>query len=235
MAGLFNIFSTKVTTDQQCRILFVHINDITTDSFYEALHDTDGIIHIASPVHLTVTDPEKDFLLSAINGTINVLHAAHKYNQNYPKKIKRIVITSSFAAVNDASKGLRSVYSYTEKDWCPLTYADGLAAKNDHLTAYRAPKTCAERAAWEFLDKEKPSSTIATICAAMVSSPRITGLQSLDDMNSSNSFLRLLITSSKDAQMSDRKLHFQVDVRDVAYTHAEALENDVLILASGII
>ncbi|CAF4356336.1 unnamed protein product, partial [Rotaria magnacalcarata] len=88
---------------------------------------------------------------------------------------------------------------------------DGLAAKNDHLTAYRAPKTCAERAAWEFLDKEKPSSTIATICAAMVSSPRITGLQSLDDMNSSNSFLRLLITSSKDAQMSDRKLHFQVD------------------------
>ncbi|CAF3331275.1 unnamed protein product [Rotaria socialis] len=213
-----------IPSDQQCRISFVHINDITTDSFYEALHDIDGIIHVASPVHLTVTDPEKDFLLPAINGTINVLHAAHKYNQNHPKKIKRVVITSSFAAVNDASKGVRSDYSYTEKDWCPLTYADGLTAKNDHLTAYRASKTCAERAAWEFLDKEKPSFTIATICAPMVFGPRINGLQSLDDMNSSNSFLWLLITSSKDAQISDRKLRFQVDVRDVAYTHVEALE-----------
>lgn len=54
--------------------------------------------------------------------------------------------------------------------------------------------------------------------------PRINGLQSLDDMNSSNLFLWSLITGSKDAQIADRKLRFQVDVRDVAYTHVEALE-----------
>ncbi|CAF1113285.1 unnamed protein product [Rotaria sp. Silwood1] len=152
-----------IPKDQQCQISFVHINDVTTDSFDEAVQDVDGIIHVASPVHLTVTDPEKEFLLPAINGTMGVLQAAHKYNQNHPTKIKRIVITSSFAAVFDPSKGIQSDYTYTEKDWCSLTYTDGVAAKNDRVTAYRVSKTCAEHAAWEFLDKEKPSFTIATI------------------------------------------------------------------------
>ncbi|CAF1188559.1 unnamed protein product [Rotaria sordida] len=213
-----------IPNDQQCRVSFVYINDIATDSLDEAIQGIDGIIHVASPVHLTVTDPEKDFLLPAINGTIRVLQAAHKYNQNHSTKIKRIVITSSFAAVNDASKGLRPGYSYTEKDWCPLTYADAVAAKNDYLTVYRASKTCAEHAAWEFLDKEKPSFTIATVCEPMVFGPRVNGLNSLDDMNSSNSFLWSLITSNKDARIPDKRSRFQIDVRDVAYTHVEALE-----------
>ncbi|CAF1372472.1 unnamed protein product [Rotaria sordida] len=194
-----------IPKDQQCRVSFVHINDIATDSFDEAVQNIDGIIHVASPVNLIVTGPEKDFLLPAMNGTIRVLQTAHKYNQNHPNKIKRIVITSSFAAVNDVSKGLRSGYSYTEKDWCPLTYVDAVAAKNDYLTVYRASKTCAERAAWEFLDKEKPSFTIATICKPMVFGPCINDLNSLDEMNSSNSFLWSLITSCKDAQMPDKR------------------------------
>ncbi|CAF3729216.1 unnamed protein product [Rotaria sp. Silwood1] len=135
-----------ISNDQQCQISFVHINDITTDSLDKAVEGIDSIIHVASPVHLTMIGPEKDFLLSAINGTLRVLQAAHKYNQSHSYKINRIVIASSFSAVNDASKGLRPDYSYTEKDWCPLTYADGVAAKGDYLTVYRASKTCAEPA-----------------------------------------------------------------------------------------
>ncbi|CAF3364641.1 unnamed protein product [Rotaria sp. Silwood2] len=213
-----------VPNNQQCRISFVHINDIMTDSFDEAVQGVDGIIHVASPVRLTLTDPEKDFLLPAINGTMGVLQAAHKYNQNHPNTIKRIVITSSFASIIDISKGLRSGYSYTEKDWCPFTYVDGLAEKNDSLTVYRAAKTCAERAAWEFLDKEKPSFTIATICEPMVFGPRVNGFNSWDDMNSSNSPIWSLITSDKNAKMPETKLIFEVDVRDVAYAHVAALE-----------
>ncbi|CAF3046205.1 unnamed protein product [Rotaria sp. Silwood2] len=213
-----------VPNNQQCRISFVHINDIMTDSFDEAVQGVDGIIHVASPVRLTLTDPEKDFLLPAINGTMGVLQAAHKYNKNHPNTIKRIVITSSFASIIDISKGLRSGYSYTEKDWCPFTYVDGLAEKNDSLTVYRTAKTCAERAAWEFLDKEKPSFTIATICEPMVFGPRVNGFNSLDDMNSSNSPIWSLITSDKNAKMPETKLIFEVDVRDVAYTHVAALE-----------
>ncbi|CAF2638233.1 unnamed protein product [Rotaria sp. Silwood2] len=213
-----------IPNDQQCRISFVYINDITTDSFDEAVQGVDGIIHVASPVQLALTDPEKDFLLPAINGTMGVLQAAHKYNQNHLAKIKRIVITSSFAAVFDPNKGVQRDYSYTEKDWCPFTYVDGVAAKNDRATVYRASKTCAERVAWDFLDKEKPSFTIATICAPMVFGPRTNGFNSLDDMNSSNSLIWSLITSDKHAKMPETKLPFEIDVRDVAYTHVAALE-----------
>ncbi|CAF2108807.1 unnamed protein product [Rotaria magnacalcarata] len=213
-----------IPSEQQCRISLVHINDITTDSFDEAVQDVDGIIHVASPVQFEITDPEKDFLLPAINGTIGVLQAAHKYNQNHFNKIKRIVITSSLGAVLDPTKGLRPGYCYTEKDWCPLTYEKGVSSKNDRTTAYLASKTLSERVVWDFLDKEKPSFTIATICPPLVLGPRVNGFESLDDINASNSLIWSLINSSKDAQIPDTVIPFQVDVRDLACIHVEVLE-----------
>jgi nucleoside-diphosphate-sugar epimerase len=145
-----------IPKDHQNRLSFLHISDITIDSFEEAVQDVDGIIHVASPVHFKVPNPEKDLLLPAINGTTRTLQAAHEYNKINQNKIKRVVITSSFASIIDPSKGLRPGYSYTEKDWSPVTYEHGAAAKNDPLTAYRASKVCAECVAWDFIDKEKP-------------------------------------------------------------------------------
>ncbi|CAF0972570.1 unnamed protein product [Rotaria sordida] len=206
------------------QISFVYISDITTDSFEEAVQGVHGIIHVASPFHLKFTDPEKDLILPAIKGTLGVLQAAHKYNKNNENKIKRVVITSSFASIFDPSKGYRPGYSYSEKDWSPITYEQGVAAKNEPMTTYRASKVCAERAAWEFIDKEKPSFTIATICEPMVFGPRLNGFKSLDDVNTSNASVRSLITSGKDAQIPETGVPFEVDVRDVAYTHVAALE-----------
>src|SRR5689334_19680082 len=104
LEGISNEYKTKIS--------FAYISDITTDSFDEAVKDVDGIIHVASPFHFKVKDPEKDLLLPAINGTRNVLQAAHKYNQNNDNKIKRVVITSSLASVVDESKGFRPGYTY---------------------------------------------------------------------------------------------------------------------------
>jgi nucleoside-diphosphate-sugar epimerase len=215
----------SISKDHQNQISFVHVADITTDSFYEAVQGVDGIIHVASPYHWKVTDPEKDLLLPAINGTVRILQDAHEYNKsNQTKKIKRVVITSSFASVSDPSKGLRPGYTYTEKDWCPVTYDQGVAAKNDPFTVYRASKVCAERAAWEFIDKEKPSFTIATICEPLIFGPHVHGFKSLDDIHTSNASLWSLITSGKDAKVVEPRLTKEVDVRDVAYTHVAALE-----------
>jgi nucleoside-diphosphate-sugar epimerase len=213
-----------ISKDHQSRISFVHIADITTDSFEKAVQDVDGIIHVASPFHFNVTDPEKDLLLPAINGTTRILQAAHEYNKNNQNRIKRVVITSSFASIIDPSKGLRPGYSYTEKDWSPVTYEQGAAAKNDPLMAYRASKVCAERAAWTFIEKEKPSFTIATICEPMVFGPRAGGFKSLDDINTSNAALWSLVTSGKDAEIPETRAPTEVDVRDVAHTHVAALE-----------
>ena len=214
-----------ISKDQQNQVSFVHINDISTDSFDEAVQGVDGIIHVASPFHFKVTDPEKDLLIPAIQGTLGVLQAAHKANQSNGNKIKRIVITSSFASVFDSSQGLRPGYTYTENDWCPLTYEQGAAAKTDPVTVYRASKVCAERAAWDFLEKEKPAFTIATLCEPIVIGPRVNGFKSTDDLNTSNAGVWALINSGKDAAVTETRVPAIVDGRDVAYAHVAALEH----------
>lgn len=47
----------------------------------------------------------------AVNGTLSCLRSAKKYGD----KVKRIIITSSFAAVVDSTK--KPVYTFTEEDW----------------------------------------------------------------------------------------------------------------------
>ncbi|CAF0927992.1 unnamed protein product [Adineta steineri] len=213
-----------ISNEHRSQISFVYIADITTDSFDEAVQGIDGIIHVASPFHFKVNDPEKDMILPAIHGTVRILQAAHEYNQKNQNQIKRIVITSSFASIFDPSQGFRPGYSYTEKDWCPLTYEQGAAAKNDPLTVYRVSKVCAERAAWDFVEKEKPAFTIATICEPMVFGPSVNGFKSSDDIHTSNGMIWSVVTSGKDAKVPEIRTPWQVDVRDVARTHIAALE-----------
>jgi nucleoside-diphosphate-sugar epimerase len=199
-----------------------------TDSFDEAVQDVNGIIHVASPFHFNVTNPEKDLLLPAINGTESVLKAAHKYNSSQndeAKKIKRIIITSSFVAVQDGNKGSRPGYTYTEKDWCPLTYEEVAAMYDNPGRVYCASKTLAERAAFNFIEKEQPAFTIATICEPMVFGPRTDNLKILDDLNTSNAGIWELVTLGKDGAIPDTHFPWEIDVRDVAFAHVVALEH----------
>ena len=213
-----------IAQENRAQLSFVYVNDIATDSFHEAVQGVDGIIHVASPFHFKVTDPEKDLLKPAVQGTLGVLQAAHKYNQANNNPIKRIVITSSFAAVFDPAHGFRPGYSYTEKDWCPLSYEDGVAAKDNPVTAYRASKVCAERAAWDFLKNENPAFTIATVCAPIVIGPRVGGFKSLDDLNTSNAAIWTLLSSGKDGVVPETRVPVAIDGRDVAAAHIAALE-----------
>lgn len=56
----------------------------------------------------------------AVRGTLEILESAQRAGT-----VSRIVITSSFAALQDYAKGVRPGYTYTVDDWCPLTYEDG--------------------------------------------------------------------------------------------------------------
>lgn len=94
----------------------------------------------------------------AVNGTVSVLKSAKD-----SKSIKRIVITSSFAAVVDTSKPVPT--KFTEDDWNEFS-PKTLEEKGKDVSpvdAYRASKTLAERAAWEFVEKNKPGWDIATM------------------------------------------------------------------------
>ena len=61
--------------------------------------DIDYIIHVASPFHFNITDYKKDFYEPAIQGTTGILKEALKETS-----VKRVVITSSFAAIISPKK-----------------------------------------------------------------------------------------------------------------------------------
>lgn len=118
----------------------------------------------ASPFHFNVTPEtiERDMLQPAIQGTVSILKAIKKYAPT----VKRVVVTSSFASILDPTKGTFPGKTYSEADWNPVTWETATA---DPTTGYRASKTLAERAAWKFVDQEKPNFTLATINPPMVS------------------------------------------------------------------
>jgi nucleoside-diphosphate-sugar epimerase len=120
----------------------------------------------ASPFHFRVNDTKKDLLDPAINGTTGVLKAIKKYAPT----VKRVVITSSFASIVNTAKGAWPGHVYSEADWNPVTVEE---ATRDPSTGYRASKTLAEKAAWKFVEEEKPNFTISTINPPLVSGIRV--------------------------------------------------------------
>lgn len=89
------------------------------------------MIHTASPFHYNFTDPVTEILEPAIKGTTGILKAI----KAYAPSVKRVVITSSFAAITNAPNHLKL---YDESVWNPVTWED--AVKDDKFTTYRGSK-----------------------------------------------------------------------------------------------
>lgn len=105
----------------------------------------DAVVHTASPYHFNSKDNKKELLDPAINGTVGLLNAVH---QNAPT-VKRVVITSSSAAILDQSQPTKI---YSEDDWCPVTEQQALIGPAD---GYRASKTFAVSFPIPTIDKRK--------------------------------------------------------------------------------
>ena len=96
------------------------------NAFDAAVIGVDGIVHMASPFTHNV---ERDLIIPAVNGTTEILKSTYKH----APQVKRVVLTSSFAAINDFSKGLRPGHVYDESQWNPVTYEE---AKDNPRVAY---------------------------------------------------------------------------------------------------
>ena len=95
------------------------VPDITkSGAFDKAVNGVDGVVHMASPFTFNVTNNETDLILPAINGTLSILKSV----ASHAPQVKRVVITSSFAAVIDFSKGMAPGHVYDESQWNPITY-----------------------------------------------------------------------------------------------------------------
>ncbi|GAA5978589.1 hypothetical protein JCM11641_002780 [Rhodosporidiobolus odoratus] len=197
---------------------WVIVEDVEQEgAFDEAVKGVDAVLHTASPFHFRVNDPHKDLINPAVNGTLSALKAAKK-----EKGVKRVVITASFASVVSPYD---PVYTFTEKDWNEYSPAqvEQHGAQTEPGQSYRASKTLAERAAWKFIEQEKPGFDITTVNPPLIFGPIIHHCESADKLNTSvNNFYNFLL-GTKSAEDAQTGFGSFVDVRDVAKIHIEAL------------
>lgn len=119
-------------------------------------------------------------------------------------------MTSSVAAVADGH-GEKQGYLFTEADWSD--------PEGPNISPYARSKTLAERAAWDFMAREKPSFALSSILPALVLGPVLGS-----DFGVSPEIVRRLL--SGEAPGAPRLGWAVVDVRDVADLHVRALMSD---------
>jgi nucleoside-diphosphate-sugar epimerase len=82
-------------------------------SIDKAIEGATYVVHTASPFHFK-TEKLEDLIAPAVDGTMNVIKACHKY------KVKRVVVTSSVAAIWHGHDPQYPVYNETH--WANLEF-----------------------------------------------------------------------------------------------------------------
>jgi NADPH-dependent methylglyoxal reductase len=191
---------------------------MTVPSAYkDALRGVTGIMHTASPFAMAPKDIPKELLDPAMNGARSILKAAKDYGTD----VKRVVLTASFASILDMGKGYRPGYTYSEKDWNPITYEEASVA--DGPTAYCGSKKLAEEAAWKFMADEKPKFTLVAIDPPWIFGPNISAIKDLNHLNESTHAIWSLVGAEKLPPVDFAGF---ADVRDVAKAHLLAYEKE---------
>ncbi|KAJ6571117.1 NAD(P)-binding protein [Mycena capillaripes] len=209
----------------------VVVPDITKEgAFDEAVKGVDAIEHTASPFHFQADDPA-ELLEPAIKGTVGILESARKYGT----AVKRVVVTSSCAAVMNVSTTPQVL---SELDWNDQAVKE-VEEKGREASAgskYRTSKTLAERAAWDFVKTHK--SEIGWDLSVM-NPPLVVGTDGPCHYFLANQPV-LHAVSSPDALNTSTKMMYDafhkpgasagggcwIDVRDLALAHVRALQRE---------
>lgn len=178
---------------------------------------------ILSLIPSSIADPKKDLIDPAVIGTTGILKAVAKSAPS----VKRVVITSSFAAIIDAAKASDPNANFNEKSWNPVTIDQ--IHENPGI-AYRASKTLAEKAAWEFVNDKSNNAKfdLVTVNPPLVFGPVVHHLASLDSINTSNERIVGLVQGKWKEEVPETGVFLWVDVRDVAEAHVRAFEKPEL-------
>ncbi|KGO44899.1 Protein of unknown function DUF3425 [Penicillium expansum] len=158
-------------------------------------------------------------------GTQNITNLVLDSVSKHAPQVKRVVITSSFAAMMDITKGNWPDHVYSEADWNPIPYEVAAASDAYGAVSYSTAKALAERAAWDFVQEVKPQFDIATIMPPMIYGPNLNATVDLANLNTSSADIyRLISPQSKSSDLVPDMFWNYVDVRDVAEAHLRAYE-----------
>lgn len=166
----------------------------------EAVAGCEYVLHVASPFPQTIPKDENELIVPAREGALRVLRAARDAG------VKRVVLTSSFAAIGYGHP-LRTT-PFDETVW---TNPDG-----DDVKPYVKSKTLAERAAWDFMAKEGGALELAAVNPVGVFGP-VFG----PDFSTSILMVQRLMDGALPGL--PRLCFGVVDVRDVADLHLRAM------------
>jgi nucleoside-diphosphate-sugar epimerase len=172
--------------------------ELTADEGWAAaVAGCEEVHHTASPM-IQPDDPD-EVIVPARDGTLRVLRAARDAG------VRRVVLTSSFAAVGYTPK---PGAEYTEDDW---TDPD-----TPGLPAYPRSKAIAERTAWDFMGREGGGTELVVVNPTFILGPTLTA--------QARSSLQLTKAMLDGTMPVVRRQRFGVaDVRDVADLHVRAM------------
>ena len=180
--------------------------DLTNrDSIFEFVKGWDSIIHVASPLpNLAKKMKPEEVITPAVDGTMNVLHAAHEF------KIKRVVWTSSVATISD-TYGLKLLYDH--EDFAEEDFVDSIYSKS---------KILAEKAAWKYVEELKETENpleLVTIHPAGLIGPTFNKETEFTSMT----FIKSLAEGKY--PVLPKVVFAFTDVRDWAEAHIKALNS----------
>ncbi|MGO9434460.1 MAG: SDR family oxidoreductase [Terracidiphilus sp.] len=175
--------------------------DLTKDAGWkEAVTGCEYVLHVASPFPPSVPKDEDELIIPAREGALRVLRASRDAG------VKRVVLTSSFAAIGYGQP--EQPRPFDETNW---TNVD-----SGGVMPYTKSKTLAERAAWDLIAKEGGGLELAVVNPVGVFGP-VLGADYATSI--------LIVQKLMDGAMPGcPRLSFGgVDVRDVADLHLRAM------------
>jgi nucleoside-diphosphate-sugar epimerase len=175
--------------------------DLENDTGWpEAVAGCEYVLHVASPFPERLPSDENELIVPAREGALRVLRAARDAG------VKRVVLTSSFAAIGYGHA--QQTAPFDETNWTELN--------GPGLSAYVKSKTIAERAAWDFIAGDGGGLELSVVNPVGVLGPVLGA-----DFSTSILLVQRLMNG---ALPGAPRLYFGiVDVRDVADLHIRAM------------
>lgn len=182
------------------KLSFFEADLLSDHGWEEAVLGCDHVLHLASPFVAEEPEDENELIVPARDGALRVLKAAKNAG------IKRVVLTSSFAAIGYSRKVTN--HMFTEEDWTD---------ENAPIQAYIKSKTIAEKAAWKFIETAGGDMELTVINPVGIFGPIIGGISSAS--------LDMVVKGILDGSIKENPpfTFGVVDVRDVAEIHIKAM------------